>query len=568
MLLAVFTAALYAESVFDDAVARWRFDEGSGGMISDSSGNGNNLFIVQSLEDLTVVQAGAVKKGITTGTGWQQSSGFISGSGENSYLLTDFVVSNAEFEASVSMSISNLLNCKAAFVFGADYFFFYGQDKKSCLGGWHFAAAQSSQMETAIIEGQPFVLNVKRADGQITFKINGTLVLEVPYSYNTDIPLGIMPWTNGVHVYDFQVKCRSSLFEKPSLPKVSGLPVVDISADVSRQVVIAAGTVDVYQGHPTTVLMADNTTMFCVWTYGHGGQCGPLKKSTDAGLTWSGLLPVHSSWSTVSNCPSIYRMADAAGAETLRVFAQKRVNGINWLMQSYSTNGGAAWSPMASSGLSGLGMPFCSIVNISPGVYLGMTNVRRIGDPFATSNVSVQSFSYDGGATWQPWQIACDMPGYIPCEPFVLKSPDGKQLLCLMRENSRAYNSLAMVSNDQGKTWSQPWELAASLSGDRHIAKYANDGRLVCVFRDKSLNDTRHHFSAWVGTYEDIIERRQGQYNIKLMHNYRLWDCGYPGLEVLSDDTIVATTYLKYTSGEEQNSVICTRFKLEETDGL
>ena len=54
------------------------------------------------------------------------------------------------------------------------------------------------------------------------------------------------------------------------------LPVVDLSQDTARQVVIAQGTEEVYQGHPTTLLLPDGKTMFCVWTQGHGGPCGPL----------------------------------------------------------------------------------------------------------------------------------------------------------------------------------------------------------------------------------------------------------------------------------------------------
>ncbi|HBG28222.1 MAG TPA: exo-alpha-sialidase [Phycisphaerales bacterium] len=377
-----------------------------------------------------------------------------------------------------------------------------------------------------------------------------------------------MPWEGTILISDFKVTGTAVNFARPSLPKTSTIPIVDISQEVSRQVVIAQGTAEIYQGHPTTVLMSDNHTMFCVWTYGHGGSCGPLKKSVNGGLTWSQLLPVHPSWTTVSNCPGIFRMSGANGIEKLRVFAQKNYgNGIVSMVQSFSNDQGATWSEMTSLGIGGkLGMPFCSIVNLSPGVYLGMTNIRRPFDPDSKSNTVAQSYSYDGGATWSKWEKAIDMLGYYPCEPFVMKSPDGKQLLCLLRENTRAYNAFAMISNDDGKTWSEPWEVPAPLSGDRHIARYAQDGRIVCVFRDKSMDSSRHHFVGWVGTYDDIINKRQGQYKIKLLHNYRVWDCGYPGLEILPDGTFVATTYLKYREGEEQNSVACTRFKLSETD--
>ena len=44
------------------------------------------------------------------------------------------------------------------------------------------------------------------------------------------------------------------------------------------------------------------------------------------------------------------------------------------------------------------------------------------------------------------------------------------------------------------------------------------------------------------------------------------WDCGYPGLKVLPDGTIVATTDVKVRPGAEKHSVVSTRFTLAETD--
>ena len=64
-------------------------------------------------------------------------------------------------------------------------------------------------------------------------------------------------------------------------------PTVDLSDDTSRQVVVAAGTESVYNGHPTTALLEDGKTIFCVWPTGHGGYAGNAAVSTDAGLTWT-----------------------------------------------------------------------------------------------------------------------------------------------------------------------------------------------------------------------------------------------------------------------------------------
>ncbi len=344
-------------------------------------------------------------------------------------------------------------------------------------------------------------------------------------------------------------------------------PTVDLSGDTARHVIIAQGTEQVYQGHPTTLLMPDGKTMFCVWTYNHGGPCGPMKRSDDGGRTWSDLLPVPDSWRQVRNCPAIYRLHDPAGRERLVVFAGQGPDGA--MHVSHSDDDGRTWSEMRSIGLVCV-MPFCSIAPVDGGKrLLGWTNIRRPGetkDP--RSNVVAQSESSDGGMTWSPWRILLDLGDLKPCEPAVVRSPDGGQLLCLLRENLNRI-SLFMTSDDEGRTWSEAKPLPPGLFGDRHIAQYADDGRLVVCFRDTGqASSTRNHFVAWVGRYEDIVAGRDGQYRVKLLHSHRGSDCGYPGLERLPDGTFVATTYIKYQPGPEKHSVVCTRFTLAETDAM
>lgn len=353
----------------------------------------------------------------------------------------------------------------------------------------------------------------------------------------------------------------------------SSLPVLDLSTDSSRQVIIAQGTADVYQGHPTTLLLPDGKTMYCVWTHGHGGGCGPMKRSDDGGKTWSELLPVPENWSTTRNCPALYRLTDPQGVTRLFVFAGQGPGGTrqpdNGSMQlSFSMDEGKTWSPMKPIGLECV-MPFCTIMPVEGGKKLiGLSNIRRPGESKDTkSNVVAQSESTDGGLTWSPWRILVDLGDLKPCEPEVIRSPDGKQLLCLIRENVRTEPAHYITSEDEGRTWSGVKALPPGLHGDRHKAVYTRDGRLVICFRDTGrTSPTKNHFVAWVGRYEDITSGRDGEYKIKLLHSHKASDCGYPGVELLPDGTIVATTYVKYRPGPEQNSVVSTRFTLAETD--
>jgi hypothetical protein len=193
---------------------------------------------------------------------------------------------------------------------------------------------------------------------------------------------------------------------------------------------------------------------------------------------------------------------------------------------------------------------------------------ERTRDGGPAPGVIWQSVSYDGGLSWGESKPVVNAPG--ASEPAVIRSPDGSQLLMFIREytgRDRRIHSFFSVSDDEGETWSDAKALPLALTGDRHLARYAPDGRLVVVFRSRiARNDSESHFVAWVGRYEDIRQAREGEYRIKLLHSYAGCDHGYPGLEILPDGTFVSTTYIKYRPGSEMHSVVSVRFRLEDIE--
>ena len=52
------------------------------------------------------------------------------------------------------------------------------------------------------------------------------------------------------------------------------IPMIDISDESERHVIIAQGTAESYKGHPTTLLMPDQKTMYCVYPLGTRGTFG------------------------------------------------------------------------------------------------------------------------------------------------------------------------------------------------------------------------------------------------------------------------------------------------------
>lgn len=344
------------------------------------------------------------------------------------------------------------------------------------------------------------------------------------------------------------------------------IPVVDLAGQTQRQVVVDREPGQ-YLGHPTTVLLEDGRTMVCVYPKGHGRGAIVMKRSDDGGLTWSKRLPTPKSWETSLEVPTIYRTVDPAGKRRLILFS-----GLHPIRMAVSENDGQTWSELAPIGPYGGIVAMADLVPLKDGRY--MTLFHDDGRFFHPGKnrpgpfLVYKTMSADGGLTWSEPKVIAEHPTAHLCEPGVVRSPDGKQLAVLLRENSRRQNSFVIVSNDEGETWSKPVELPGALTGDRHQAVATPDGRLVISFRDMARETpTKGDWVAWVGTFDDIVKGREGQYRIRLMDNQDGSDCAYPGMERLPDGTIVATTYGHWVS-KQPPYIVSVRFKLSETDAL
>ncbi|MBN2376652.1 MAG: exo-alpha-sialidase [Sedimentisphaerales bacterium] len=359
--------------------------------------------------------------------------------------------------------------------------------------------------------------------------------------------------------------------EKDPVPPPSKgytIPIIDLAGDTHRQVIVDKEPGQ-YLGHPTTVLLEDNKTMIAVYPKGHGRGTIVMKRSTDAGLTWSKRLPVPDNWATSKEVPTIHRVIDPQGKKRLIMFS-----GLYPIRMAVSEDDGNNWIPLKPIGDFGgiVTMGCVEKLKTAPGHYLAMfhDDGRFIHKNSKRSDTMTlyKTFSSDGGLTWSSPQEIYKASDIHLCEPGIIRSPDGKQLAVLLRENRRRRNSHVIFSNDEGKSWTTPRELPGALTGDRHTGKYAPDGRLFISFRDTTLQSpTKGDWVGWVGTYDDIVKGRQGQYRVRLMDNHKGADCAYPGVEVLPDGTFVTTTYGHWIK-DESPFIVSVRFKLEELDAL
>ena len=354
------------------------------------------------------------------------------------------------------------------------------------------------------------------------------------------------------------------------LPRGYTIPTLDLAGETHRQVIVdrEAGQ---YLGHPTTVLLDDQETILCVYPKGHGRGGIVYKRSTDGGLTWSERLPTPENWADSKEVPTLHRMTDALGKKRIIMWS-----GLYPARLAVTEDEGETWSPLRDAGEWGgivvMGCDFA--VKGEPGHYVCMFHddgrfIRKGAKQEKPVVFTLyQTRTRDGGLTWSEPEAIFSRSDVHLCEPGVIRSPDGGTLAVLLRENSRRKNSYVIFSTDEGATWSPPRQVPASLTGDRHTAVYAPDGRLFISFRDRTLESPTHgDWVAWVGTWEDIIGGREGQYRVRLMDNHKSADCAYPGVLILPDGTIVTTTYGHWTKGESPY-IATVRLKLEELDAL
>ncbi|MEZ5943150.1 MAG: sialidase family protein [Planctomycetaceae bacterium] len=348
---------------------------------------------------------------------------------------------------------------------------------------------------------------------------------------------------------------------------------IDLDNDTSRQVVVdrEAGQ---YLGHPTTCLLEDGKTVLCVYPKGHGRGGIVYKRSSDGGLTWSERIATPESWATSREVPTLHRVIDAEGKKRIIMWS-----GLYPARLAVTEDDGANWSELKQVGDWGgiVVMGFVEQLKTGKGHYLAMFHDDGrffTGKPVAGAGFTLyKTFSKDGGLTWSHPEAVFNSSEVNLCEPGCIRSPDGKRLAVLLRENARRKNSHIIFSDDEGATWSEPREVPLSLTGDRHTGKYGPDGRLLISFRciSPSAKQSERPFEgdwvAWVGRWDDLVDNTPGQYFVRLKDNTNGYDTAYPGVEILPDGNFLVTTYGHWAKGEPPY-ILSERLKLSELDEL
>lgn len=382
-----------------------------------------------------------------------------------------------------------------------------------------------------------------------------------------------------------------------------------------------------YMAHPDSVILnrgTDRETVYTAYVGGHGR--GPLYvKTTTDGINYSERVSgTPSSWEHSEETPTLYELNFKDGSKKLiMISANPKWAGYlsgDGFNASLSDDEGATWTEFQKFYGKDSSHKINAVVAMSSLTHLkedGEYTDKWMGlfhDNSFRCYKTILTFDENGNMQWSDPQEffknsvdgdgkACDQTFLAKmaklCEIEVIRSDGGNgDVLCLIaRCETHRMNSMMSFSYDEGKTWTALKEVPSALDGDRHKAEYLQDGRLFITFRSierdkakKKANGagTKHFFSegwvAWVGTFEDLVEwyngdrSSEGQYRIKLAHPYLQGqsetavaanrDCGYAGLVVLRDGTIITASYGRFSADSDKTFIISKRININDVDRI
>lgn len=170
--------------------------------------------------------------------------------------------------------------------------------------------------------------------------------------------------------------------------------------------------------------------------------------------------------------------------------------------------------------------------------------------------------SKDGGYTWEYTGTVPpgdDITNENMHEPHVIELPNGRLLGSIRihgRETQPDFTVYITYSDDKGKTWSTPKCIGVD-GAPPHLMLHSS-GAIICSYSRRRSETDRGEYAVvsydngetWTENYELATEMKSG-------------DHGYPASVELSDGSILTVYYMSY-GNEYHTSVLSTKWRLNE----
>lgn len=335
-----------------------------------------------------------------------------------------------------------------------------------------------------------------------------------------------------------------------------------------------------YLGQPDMIMLNDNKTLITVYPTGHGIGSVEMKISRDAGESWEEKPDIPESWSQSRETPTLYKLNFRNGDTKLILISGRPSwgdsNAIGGWDTSISTDNGETWSEykrfhetLPNGGQNYSVVAMASLIQLCDDEGKPMDKWMGVYHDLNYVNYKTYlTFDENGQEQWTapaPYlnEYREIETSHLICEVGLFRSPDGERIVGLARNQTHNGPATMFYSDDEGETWSKPVPLPGSLAGERHKILYdptdPTGQRIVIPFREikYDLNGNNRYdgyddwiagdWVAWVGTYDDLMNQRDGSFRILLCEdwaaNAKSGDTGYTGFVVQPDGTFIMDTY-------------------------
>lgn len=189
-------------------------------------------------------------------------------------------------------------------------------------------------------------------------------------------------------------------------------------------------------------------------------------------------------------------------------------------------------------------------------VYMG----KPMDPDYGTNEPLTVITSRDGGYTW-------NFAGKVPLgegldeyssmhEPHVTELPDGRLMGAIRVHTAEFYTSFVTFSEDRGKTWSTPRRIAEIDGAPPHLMVHSS-GAVICTYSCRTWGVMGERAVVSYDNGETWTE----DYELDMHVSPNQHDLGYPASVELSDGSIY-TVYYQAFGDEDMTSILATKWRL------
>ena len=185
---------------------------------------------------------------------------------------------------------------------------------------------------------------------------------------------------------------------------------------------------------------------------------------------------------------------------------------------------------------------------------------KKMDPEYGTNDPIVVYSSHDGGYTWEftgEVPLGEGLDGYVDMhEPHAIELPNGRLLGAIRVHNAEFFTTFITFSDDKGKTWSTPKRIGELDGAPPHLMVHSS-GAVICSYSCRTYGKMGEKAVVSYDNGETWTE----DYELDLRVSPNQHDLGYPSTVELEDGSLYTVYYQAY-GDEDMTSLLACKWRL------